>query len=159
MVANRASVFFITICFITAFIFSVLVLPSAVSFFRPEWVAIVVIYWVIKAPSQVGVVVAWTAGLLLDVLEGGLLGVNALSLAVVAYLILTMHQRIKLFPLIQQSFTVFLVVGIHLMIGHFIRSIVGDSAPGIIYLIPAISTAILWPFAALFFDKLAIKLR
>ena len=159
MGANRASVFFITISFITAFIFSVLVLPSAVSFFRPEWVAIIVIYWVIKAPLQIGVVVAWTAGLLLDVLEGGLLGVNALSLAIVAYLILTMHQRIKLFPLIQQSFTVFLVVGIHLMIGHFIRSIVGNGVPGIIYLIPAISSAILWPFAVLFIDKLAIKLR
>ena len=159
MSTPRASVFFIAISFVTAFIFSVLVLPSAVSFFRPEWVAIVVIYWVIKAPLQIGVVVAWVAGLLLDVLEGGLLGVNALSLAIVAYLILTMHQRIKLFPLIQQSFTVFLVVGIHLMIGHFIRSIVGNSVPGIIYLIPAISSAILWPFAVLFIDKLAIKLR
>ena len=159
MVANRSGVFFITICFIIAFIFSALVLPNAVSFFRPEWVAIVVIYWVIKEPSLVGVVVAWSAGLLLDVLEGGLLGVNALSLAIVAYLILAMHQRIKLFPLIQQSFTVFLVVGIHLMVGHFIRSIVGSSVPGIIYLTPAISSAILWPFAALFIDKLAIKLR
>lgn len=159
MVANRSSVFFISLCFITAFIFSVLVLPHAVSFFRPEWVAIVVIYWVIKAPSQVGVVIAWGAGLLLDILEGGLLGVNALSLAIVAYLVLTMHQRIKLFPLIQQSFTVFLVVGIHLMIGHFVRSIVGNSVPGMAYLIPAVSSAILWPFAALFIDKLAIKLR
>ena len=121
--------------------------------------AIVVIYWVIKAPAQIGVMVAWSVGLLLDILEGSLLGVNALSMAVIAYLILTMHQRIKLFPLVQQSFTVFLVVGIHLMIGHFIRNVTGDPVPGMTYLIPAISSAILWPFAVLFIDKLAMKLR
>ncbi len=159
MGAARASIFFIVVSFIVAFVFSVLVLPHAVAYMRPEWVAIVVIYWVIKVPGQVGVVVAWLMGLLLDVLEGGLLGVNALSLAVVAYLILTMHQRIKLFPLIQQSFTVFLVVGIHLMIGHFIRNVTGNPVSGMGYLIPALSSAIIWPVVYLLIDKLVIKFR
>lgn len=159
MVATRASSIFIFFCFSVAFLFSILALPNAVSYLRPEWVAMVVIYWVIKSPAKVGVVVAWSSGLVLDILEGNLLGVNALSLAVVAYLVLTMHQRIKLFPLIQQSFTVFLVVGIHLMIGHFIRNLVSDSVSGMAYLIPAFSSAVVWPVLYLFIDKVALKLR
>ncbi|MFD2229658.1 rod shape-determining protein MreD [Alkalimarinus sediminis] len=159
MAATRASSVFIFFSFSVAFLFSILALPHAVSYLRPEWVAMVVVYWVIKSPAKVGVVVAWSSGLVLDVLEGSLLGVNALSLAVVAYLVLTMHQRIKLFPLIQQSFTVFLVVGIHLMIGHFIRNVVDDPVSGMAYLIPALSSAIVWPVMSLFIDKVAIKLR
>lgn len=159
MIDSKASSFFIFFCFSVAFLFSILALPNAVSYLRPEWVAMVVIYWVIKSPAKVGVVVAWSSGLVLDILEGNLLGVNALSLAVVAYLVLTMHQRIKLFPLIQQSFTVFLVVGIHLMIGHFIRNVVGDSVSGMAYLIPAFTSAIIWPVLYLFIDKVALKLR
>ncbi len=159
MVATRASSFFIFFCFSASFLFSILALPSAVSYLRPEWVAMVVIYWVIKSPAKVGVVVAWSSGLVLDILEGNLLGVNALSLAVVAYLVLIMHQRIKLFPLIQQSFTVFLVVGIHLMIGHLIRNVVGDSVSGMAYLFPAFTSAVIWPVLYLFIDKVTLKLR
>lgn len=159
MVTARASAFFIFLCFSVAFLFSILALPNAVSYLRPEWVAMVVIYWVIKAPAKVGVVVAWMSGLVLDILEGNLLGVNALSLAVVAYLVLAMHQRIKLFPLVQQSFTVFLVVGIHLMIGHLIRNVIGDPVSGMAYLIPALSSALVWPVVYLFIDKLAMKLH
>ena len=159
MAANRASSFFIFITFSGAFLFSILALPNAVAYMRPEWVAMIVVYWVIKSPAKVGVVVAWLSGLVLDILEGNLLGVNALSLAVVAYLVLTMHQRIKLFPLIQQSFTVFLVVGIHLMIGHFIRNVVDDPVSGMTYLIPALSSAIIWPVFSLLVDKVALKLR
>lgn len=159
MVASRASSFFIFFSFSVAFLFSILALPHAVSYLRPEWVAMVVVYWVIKSPTKVGVVVAWSSGLVLDILEGSLLGVNALSLAVVAYLVLTMHQRIKLFPLVQQSFTVFLVVGIHLMIGHFIRNVVGNSVSGMAYLIPALTSAVVWPVLYLFIDKVALKLR
>ncbi|UZE95217.1 rod shape-determining protein MreD [Alkalimarinus alittae] len=159
MVATRSGSFFIFISFSVAFLFSILALPHAVSYLRPEWVAMVVIYWVIKSPTSVGVVVAWSSGLVLDILEGNLLGVNALSLAVVAYLVLTMHQRIKLFPLLQQSFTVFLVVGIHLMIGHFIRNLVGNPVSGMVYLLPALTSAITWPILYLFIDKVALKLR
>ena len=97
MVATRASSFFIFFCFSVAFLFSILALPNAVSYLRPEWVAMVVIYWVIKSPDKVGVVVAWSSGLVLDILEGNLLGVNALSMAVVAYRVLPMLQRIKPF--------------------------------------------------------------
>lgn len=159
MVASPSGPIFIFFSFSVAFLFSILALPHSLSYFRPEWVAMVVIYWVIKSPANVGVVVAWAAGLVLDILEGNLLGVNALSLAVVAYLVLAMHQRIKLFPLLQQSFTVFLVIGIHLMIGHFIRNLAGNPVSGMAYLVPALVSALIWPVLSLFIDKVALKLR
>ena len=50
---------------------------------RPAWVALVLVYWCMAAPDQVGVVAGWTTGLLLDVMTGTLLGQHALGLSVV----------------------------------------------------------------------------
>lgn len=133
------------ISFLIAFLLSVQSLPAELLHWRPEWVAMVLYYWVLAWPDRVGLGWAFLMGLVLDVLEGTLLGMNALALALVAYLILSMHQRIKMFPVLQQSFVVFLVIGINLMLCQWIKDLTGYRPPGMSFLLPAISSALLWP--------------
>ncbi len=140
--------------FLVAFLLSVVTLPESLMLWRPEWVALVLFYWVLQAPDKVGLGTAWCVGLLLDVLEGTLFGLNALSLAVVAYLLLTMHQRIKMFPILQQSFTVFMVIGINLMLGHWIKSLIGYRPADMSFLFPAVSSALIWPILYLIMNRL-----
>ena len=71
---------------VLAALFTVLPLPDWLEAYRPEWVALVVIYWVVALPDRIGLFSAWIAGFFMDVLEGSLLGLNALALALVAYL-------------------------------------------------------------------------
>ena len=114
-------------------------------------------YWVLESPDRFGLIFAWCMGLLLDVMEGTLLGMNALALALVAYLILSMHQRIKMFPLLQQSFIVFLIIGINLMLCHWIKSFTGIRPGDMSFLLPAVSSALVWPFLYLImrrFDRI-----
>jgi rod shape-determining protein MreD len=87
---NRAhGLWAVALSFLLAFVLSVISLPdffpSAFSYGRPEWVAMVLIYWVIATPHRVGITVAWSCGLVVDVLKSSLLGQNALALIVVAY--------------------------------------------------------------------------
>ncbi|PIE42849.1 MAG: rod shape-determining protein MreD [Gammaproteobacteria bacterium] len=132
--------------FFFAFVLSIIYLPPGIQLWRPDWTAMVLLFWVMTAPNRVGLVFAWLIGLLQDVVEGALLGMHALAFAIVAYLLVSLYQRFKVFPLIQQSVMVFLIIGINLMVCQLIKSLIGVSATSFVYLYPAISSAALWPF-------------
>ena len=62
----------IVVTFIVAMLLSVVALPDSIpwelGYLRPQWVVLVLIYWIIALPHRIGIVVAWLIGLLLDVL-------------------------------------------------------------------------------------------
>ena len=76
--------------------------------YNPPWVMMVVIFWCLAIPDRIGIGVAWIVGLFIDAFPGStFLGVNALTFAVTAYITLSLYQRIRVSPLIQQALTVF----------------------------------------------------
>lgn len=133
------------ITFVCAFLLQILPLPEWAETVRPDWVALTLIYWCIALPERVGVGIGWLVGLLLDVAYGSLLGQNALALAVVAYLAIRLHQRIRLFPLWQQAVSVLLLITLHLMLVLWIKGATGQSAETWVYWLPALTSMVLWP--------------
>jgi rod shape-determining protein MreD len=131
--------------FICALLLQMMPLPEWAETLRPDWVALVLIYWCIAVPERVGVVIGWLAGLMLDVAHGALLGQNALALAVVAYLALRLHKRIRVFPLWQQAVSALLLVTLHLMLVLWIKGAIGQSAETWAYWLPAVTSMIVWP--------------
>lgn len=148
-------VMFISI--LVSLVLSISLMPQGWFEFRPEWLALMVFYWTYRAPAQFGIITAWVLGLLLDVLEATPLGVNALGMAAVAFLVLTVHQRLRMFPILQQSILVFLLVGINQMLVHFIKQILGADTSGFAYLWPAVTSAFLWLVLCPVLDKLNLK--
>ena len=141
-----------------ALVLSIALFPVAWLQWRPEWLGLVVFYWTFRAPSHFGIFVAWLLGLLLDVMESATLGVNALALSLVAFLILTTHQRLRMFPLPQQCLMVFLLLGIDQMAVHFIKLVMGAEVSGFGYLYPALTSALVWPLVSWLLDSLNRKL-
>lgn len=135
--------------FIFALLLQMFALPDWAEALRPDWVALVLIYWCIALPERVGVGSGWIIGLILDVANGALLGQNALALAIVAYLALRLHQRIRLFPLWQQSVSVLLLITLHLMLVLWIKGAVGQSAETWAYWLPALTSMLAWPLVFL----------
>jgi len=101
---------------------------------------------------------AWVLGLLVDVLRADILGMNALAMALIAYLVLAAHQRFQLFPLAQQSLLVFLLVGLAQMVVHFLHQLLGASSSGFNYLLPAVTSGLVWPIFRAFWDAVNRKL-
>ncbi len=135
---------------VLAALFTVLPLPEWLEAYRPEWVALVVIYWVMALPDRIGLFTAWIMGFFMDVLEGSLLGLNALALALVAYLALSLYQRMRMFTAIQQSSTILILVGIHQLLSFWVLTANSqNTAPNLIFMISALSSAIVWPFVFL----------
>ena len=139
----------ILLSFIAAFILSMLPLPQFLQAVRPEFVLIVLIYWCIALPNRIGVGVAWIAGLVFDVSTNSLLGQHALTFALIAYLAIQLHQRIRIFPIWQQALTIFIFMMLQGTITLWINGMIGDAPPLTVFMLPAISTALFWPIAYL----------
>lgn len=135
----------ILLSFIFAFILSMVPLPQVLQLVRPEFVTIVLIYWCIALPARVGVGIGWSAGLVVDVLTDALLGQHALTLALIAYLAIKLHLRIRVFPVWQQAITILVLMTFQATITLWIKGMLGEAPALWIFMLPAISTAIFWP--------------
>jgi rod shape-determining protein MreD len=132
--------------FLAAYVLAVLPMPQWLLWVRPEWVALVLIYWTIALPHRVGILTGLALGILLDALEGAALGQNAFALVVVALLSLTLYQRLRVFSVLQQAGTVFVLVGINQLVCQWVQNLEGVGNPDLLFLLPAVSSALLWPF-------------
>jgi rod shape-determining protein MreD len=131
--------------FLFGFVLAVVPIPDWLLWVRPDWTALILIYWTIALPHRVGVLTALLLGIFLDSLEGAVLGQNACSLVVVALLCLMLYQRLRVFSVLQQAGTVFVLVGINQLVCHWVQNLEGVAAPTLIFLLPAVSSALLWP--------------
>ena len=135
----------ILLTFLVAFVLAVLPLPVWLQWGRPDWVVLVLIYWCIALPQRVGIATGLVAGLGMDVLEGAVLGQNAFAMVVVALLSLILYQRLRVYSLWQQAGVVFILVGINLLICQWVQNIEGVNSLPRLFLLPAFSSALLWP--------------
>ena len=135
----------ILITFIIALLLTTIPLPDWLRYVRPDWAGLVLIYWCLALPYRVGVGTGWMTGLLVDLLTGTLLGQHALSLTVVAWLTLKFHQRMRLFPILQQAVTVMVLLIVHQLLALWISRIIGrPAAPWYVWM-PAITGMLIWP--------------
>ncbi|PCJ16160.1 MAG: rod shape-determining protein MreD [Gammaproteobacteria bacterium] len=136
----------IVFSFCVAYFLALLPFPHWAEWGRPEWVALVLLYWVIALPHRVGVMTGWMVGLGVDVMEGSVLGLNALSLAVMAYLAILLHRRLRVFPAWQQALAVLVLVGLSQLMVRVISNLVGGMPSTMWYWVPSIVSAFLWPW-------------
>lgn len=118
-------------------------LPAAVQPFRPDWVAVLLLYWSIRMPGRFGLVTGFFMGLALDALTGALLGQHALALVIVLYLSERFHLRIRAFPVSQLAGTAFVLLGLYRFVLFWVDGVTGPSDPGLERLAPVLSSAIL----------------
>ena len=139
---------------LTALTLVSLPLPDALTPFRPPWVTLAVIYWVMMSPRVFGLGSAWLVGLMLDILQGDLLGQNALALTAVAYLTLRFHLQIRIFPLWQLTMTVFALLIIGAFIVFWIDGVIGNPLLGVARWTQVIFGAVLWPPVMAIMDRI-----
>lgn len=136
---------FVLFSFSLALALTIVPLPSWGLIYRPEWVALILIYWCLALPQRIGIAVGWSLGLLLDVLTDSLLGQHALALAVVAFLTLKLHRRISTMHVWQQSLIVFFLIAVEQMLVLWVKGIAGHPPWSLSYFLPSLTSMLLWP--------------
>jgi rod shape-determining protein MreD len=140
------------LCLLAALLLSIVPLPALLEAFRPDWVALTLIYWALVFPRVFGLLTAWASGLLLDVAQGTLLGQHALALTVMIYFPLRFHLRLRVFPIWQLSATVMALLALYQFILFWINGTAGVASDLIDYWGSVITGALVWPPLMLFFN-------
>jgi rod shape-determining protein MreD len=128
-------------------------LPDAIAPLRPDWVAVVLLYWSLMAPRHFSLMTAFWMGIALDTLSGALLGQNALALLVVVYLAERFHLRLRVFPLSQLAITVFLLLGLYEFILFWIDGMAGRTVPLTERWVPPLTGTLVWVLLYMLFDR------
>jgi rod shape-determining protein MreD len=131
---------------LAGFILTIMPLPEWANTFRPQWVVLILIFWCMTLPERIGVGVGWTTGFLLDVLTGTLLGQHALGFSVVAYLMLRLHQRVRVIPLRQQVFTIFILLLVERLLALWSTGAANYPTPSLWYWVTPLVSTLLWPW-------------
>ena len=137
----------------------VLPLPDFFTPFRPPWATLALIYWIMMWPRLFGLGSAWIIGLILDILQGSLLGQHAMALLVVGYLTIRFHLQIRIFPLWQLTATVFALLVIEAFILFWIDGIAGNPAVGYARWTQVLTGAVLWPLVMTLMDRIRERIE
>ncbi len=131
---------------VAGLILMILPLPDWVQAYRPNWVALALIYWSMALPRKVGLWYAFFTGLLVDTLLGTLLGEHALALVIIMYVNMNLYQRIRVLSLSQQSVYIFTLLFIYQLIISWVEGVMGRSTPLSLYLGAPIISTLIWPW-------------
>ena len=129
-----------------AIVLSLLPLPDWTAWLRPAWVLLVVIYWTMHSPYRVNVGWAWALGLLMDLLTGTLIGEHALGYTIICYAVSRMYIRLRMYPLIQQSLSVFFFVLAYQFTLYCIQGFIGELPNSQLFWLSSVTSMLLWPW-------------
>ncbi len=137
-----------------ALVGNLVILPSWADFFRPNWLALVLLYWCIYFPERVGSINGWSWGTLSDAAKGTLLGQQGLSLALLAYLAGTYHQLMRNLPLWRQIGGVLPLLLIDQFIMTAIDALIGYPPLNYARLGSVLGGLVFWPWIVLLLREL-----
>ena len=139
---------FVAFTLIVALFLNLLPLADTALLLRPDFLALVLLYWCIQAPRYVGVGIAWWMGLLMDVGDATVFGQHALAYAFLAYAAEYFRRRVLRFPLWQQAAQVAALLVLCAALVLLVRFVGGAPLPGWIYIVPPLCGALLWPLVS-----------
>ncbi|TZF81917.1 rod shape-determining protein MreD [Cognatilysobacter lacus] len=139
-----------------ALLLGLLPLPLALQTLRPFWVALVLAYWLIEDPDRVGLGFAFLLGLVADIVDGGLLGEQALRLVILAFIVQRFRARLRFFPLSQQALTLGALLVNDRIVSAGLHAALGEPVLPMAYWAATIVGMLLWPLVFLLLDGLRL---
>ncbi len=139
---------FVALTLALAFTINLLPLSGFVLAIRPDFFALVLLYWAIHQPRWIGIGVAWACGLVTDVVEANLFGQHALAYAILGFAASYFHRRVLRFPLWQQALHVLGLLIVAQMVVLVLRLMSGATVPTAAMVLSSVSSALIWPIVS-----------
>ncbi|RPI45425.1 MAG: rod shape-determining protein MreD [Betaproteobacteria bacterium] len=126
-------------------------LPLGVLAVRPDFCALVLVYWGIHQPRRVGFTVAFLLGLSIDLVNASLFGQHALVYVALLFAAIGLHRRVLNFSLVGQSLHILPLLFAGDLISIAVRLLAGDELPAPAHFAGALIGALMWiPLSVLF---------
>lgn len=134
-------------------------LPGVLEPFKPYWPALFLLYWSLESEERVTLGLAFLVGLAADLLNGVVLGEQALRLCALVFIALRFRSRLRFFPMWQQALAILALLLNDRILLLIVRVLAGASLPPASWWISPFVGAALWPFLFLLLDDLRARLR
>jgi rod shape-determining protein MreD len=135
------------IIILLSFIISMLITTVSFTFgvFSPDWIQLVLIYWLLAVPSVIGLLTSWFIGIIADVTLGTTLGMHALTYVGISFIIMQSYKFLRYLTVYQQAIIIFIILILKYTILLWIDRLLDINNYTLsIYWTPLMS-AILWP--------------
>jgi len=139
---------------IIAFIITVISLPSSLELASPFWLFSFFIYWLIYSSGKSVFTLAFILGILLDIIQGGVLGQNALALVLSSAFILNVKKSFFVSNITTQQVYIFLGSVIYLIVFLLTHQLAQGLNFEWLLLLSPFTSAILWPLIRSLLAKL-----
>jgi rod shape-determining protein MreD len=149
----------VIVTIIVALMLTMMPLPDSISAFRPDWVALIMIFWAMSIPRSYSVGAAWIVGIFVDVTQGTLLGQYALALCAITYMTVKFHLLMRVFPLLQLTATIFALLALYQFLLFWINGVAGVSAPAVSYWGPVLTGSLIWPLLYTFMSGVRYRVQ
>lgn len=136
----------IIVSVIVAMVLMILPLPQWTIYARPEWVFVVLLFWLTYTPKRVGPLIAWALGLFMDLLLGTTLGAHAFIYVCFAYVVQKFLRVIQAMPLWQSTLGVGFCTLLNVLLQFFIARFSGVDMGILSLLLPVITSMLVWPW-------------
>lgn len=133
------------LCSFVACVLTLIDLADWLFYFRPDWLALVVVYWVIALPKHVNLVYGFMNGLLLDVILVKPIGFHAIGFLFIAYFSAKGFSQIRVLVLWQQCLVVGLIIAFCKLIISFVAVMTIDFAFTIQFWYSTLGNMLFWP--------------
>lgn len=126
--------------------------PELVARVKPDFLAVTLLYWCVYHPRRVGFAAGWLLGIAMDAGESSLLGEHALAYTLLVYCGISLHRRVQMFGLGQQVLHVAPLLLLAQTVVLLVRMTAGAAFPGLLYFVPGLAGAALWPLLVVLFE-------
>lgn len=136
----------IALSVLLALVLMVIPLPERLFHFRPDWLALVLIYWALATPDRVGATVGFFLGLLMDVLLVKTFGLNALGMCAIGFAASAMHTQIRTLSIWRQAITVGVMIAIMKLLIGWVSGMISQFEMTLYYWYSILSDMLIWPW-------------
>jgi len=148
------NLFFIWSMILLSIILMVMPVPDVLDQYRLPWLSMTVIFFSIFNISLIGIISVWFSGLILDIMTGGLMGENALILAILSYLSYRFRFQIRVYPMWQIMIVVLILLSLGVLITLWIDGISGNMLFNIYDWINIGIAVLIWPIFMSILEKM-----
>lgn len=141
-------------CLLVFILLQVFPLGGSFQIWRPDFVLLLTIYITQRRLTAFVVEFACVAGLLLDIVYGGVLGKHAIAFGLAIYLLRGLRIRLQHTSIYHEIVITFLLTVLSQVLLYSVNTLAQQSVAGSWILYPAFTTALFWPLVCQVLDRL-----